>query len=54
LKLFGQAQVAEVLQRLTNGVVKGRPNLPYQAALPVGPGAVAEQHNGYPGFPVDP
>jgi hypothetical protein len=54
MKLFRQAQVGQVLQRLTDGVVKGGPNLADQAALPVGPGAVAEQHHGYSVLQVDP
>jgi hypothetical protein len=49
-----QAQVAEVLQRLTDGVVKGGPYLTNQLALAAGPSAIRQQCNGNPGLQVDP
>ena len=44
----------ELLKRLSNGIVKSGPDLANQLALPVGPGAIGQQHNGYTGLPINP
>jgi hypothetical protein len=48
------AQLAELLERLANGVVKRGAYLANQLAFPVRPGAVGEQHNGNRSIEIDP
>jgi hypothetical protein len=43
-----------LLKRLSDGIVKSRPNLANQLALPVRPSAIGKQHNRDPGIKVYP